>query len=151
MRRLIVAVVSFAVLALMSAGIARADKTYHSGHYDFSPVSGAPLRSGFIENIHANGPNVYAHEHYVVNGAQPSTTYQAVVEVFRGDTSCNSTPLVVPTAQLTTNVAGNGSADHVFTPADADGLRGTTDGVIWLLKLHGAPIYTTGCQTVQFD
>jgi hypothetical protein len=135
----------------LGAAAARGDAVYHSSHYSLEPIGGAPLRSGFVENIHADGPNVFAHEQYVVNGAQPSTTYQVVIEVFPGDTGCASTPLVIPTAELTTNAAGNGSAHHVFTPADAAGLRGTTDGAIWLLEVAGTPVYATGCQTIRLD
>jgi hypothetical protein len=151
MRRLVVSLVGVAMVVAMSVGVAWADGTYHSSHYALEPIAGAQLRSGFVENIHPNGPNVFAHEQYVVNGAQASTTYQVVIEVFPGDRSCSSTPLVIPTAQLTTNVAGNGSAYHVFTPADAVGLRGTTDGAIWFLEVEGVAIYTTGCQTIQLD
>jgi hypothetical protein len=32
------------------------------------PVGGAPLRSAFVENLHANGSDVYAHEQYVLVG-----------------------------------------------------------------------------------
>src|ERR1043165_8971704 len=95
---------------LVGASVARGDAVYHSAHYALQPIGGAPLRSGFVENIHPNGPNVFAHEQYVVNGAQSSTTYQVVIEVFPGDTSCASTPLIIPTATLTTNAAGNGTA-----------------------------------------
>ena len=86
------------------------------------------MRSGYVENIHADGPNVYAHEQYVLNGADPGATLQVVLMIFPLDTTCSSTPIVIPTASMTTNAAGNGAAHHVFTPADADGLRGLTVG-----------------------
>jgi hypothetical protein len=38
------------------------------------PVAGAPLRSGFVQNIKAEGPHVYAHEIFVLNGAAPGAT-----------------------------------------------------------------------------
>jgi hypothetical protein len=40
---------------------ASADSSYHTGHIALSPTAGAPLTSGFVQNIHANGKNVYAH------------------------------------------------------------------------------------------
>ena len=63
-------VAAAAVCAIMvfCAGPAVADSVYHSGHYNLTAVNAAPLRSGFVENIHANGPNVYAHEQYVLTG-----------------------------------------------------------------------------------
>ena len=60
---------------------AAADAVYHSSHIPFAPIGEAPLRSGFVENIHANGPNVFAHEQYVVNGAEPNTTYDVVLTI----------------------------------------------------------------------
>src|SRR6266700_878572 len=130
---------------------AAADAVYHSGHIPFAPIGEAPLRSGFVENIHANGPNVFAHEQYVVNGAEPNTSYQVVLMIFPLDTTCTSTPITIPTAVINTNGAGNGSADHVFTPADADGLRGLTVGGMWFLMNGNTVEYTTSCAAVHLD
>jgi hypothetical protein len=130
---------------------AQADSTYHSAHVTLAPISGAPLRSGFVENIHANGPNVFAHEQYVVNGAEPHASYQVVLMIFPGDTVRASSPITIPTAVITTNPAGNGSAHHVFTPADAEGLHGLTVGGIWVLEREGTPEYTTSCAVVRLD
>src|SRR5260221_8599702 len=114
---------------IVLAGPGVADSVYHSGHYNLTAVNAAPLRSGFVENIHANGPTVYAHEQYVLNGAAPNTTYQVVLMIFPGDTTCSGTPAVaIPTATIHTNAAGDGVAYHVFIPADANGLHGATVG-----------------------
>jgi hypothetical protein len=103
------------------------DSTYHTGHIELAPLASAPLSSGFVQNIHANGPNVYAHEIYQLNGAEPSSSFQVVLSIWTANTSCSGEPaLQLPTAVVTTNGAGNGLADVVFTPADADGLRGLT-------------------------
>jgi hypothetical protein len=72
MRRLLLVAAALSVLLL--PGTAAGDAVYHSHHVALHPVGGAPLRSGFVENIHPNGPQVYAHEVYVLNGAQPDTT-----------------------------------------------------------------------------
>src|SRR6266568_7984401 len=131
----------------LGAAPAFADGVYHSSHYELTALNAAPLRSGFVENIHANGPNVYAHEQYVLNGAAPNTTYQVVLMIFPSDTTCASTPISIPTATIQTNAAGDGVSDHVFTPADADGLRGLTVGGMWTLSAGNSPSYQTGCET----
>jgi len=72
-----------AVVALAAAAgvigafppLATADRVYHSEHLSLAPLGRAPLRSGFVENIKANGPTVYAHEIFVLNGACPRSTY----------------------------------------------------------------------------
>jgi hypothetical protein len=133
------------------AAPASADRVYHSGHYNLTAVNEAPLRSGFVENIHANGPNVYAHEQYVLNGAAPNTTYQVVLMIFL-DTPCTGTPAAtIPTATIQTNAAGNGVARVVFTPADVDGLHGATVRGFWTVSSNGSPDYLTGCATVVLD
>jgi len=76
MRNRIVAVVAAAVLSAgLTVGLtvapALADAVYQSSHIALLPTGTTPLRSGFVENIHANGPNVFAREIYVLNGAQP--------------------------------------------------------------------------------
>jgi hypothetical protein len=134
-----------------NAGTASADSVYHSSHVGLNAVNGAPLRSGFVENIHANGPTVYAHEQYVLNGAAANTTYHVVLMVFPGDTTCSTSPIPIPTATIQTNAAGNGTAYHVFTPADADGLHGTTVGGMWTVSAGGSPDYQTGCETIVLD
>jgi hypothetical protein len=56
-------VVAAAVLGVgLMVAPALADAVYHSRHIELLPVGGTPLRSGFVENIHANGPNVFARE-----------------------------------------------------------------------------------------
>jgi hypothetical protein len=108
--------------------------------------------SGFVENIHANGPNIYAHEQYVLNNGLPSTTYQVVIHLSAlADTTCSAPFLVLPTASLTTNVAGNGSAYHVFTPTDAGPLRGATWRAYWTLETPAGVAYRTSCETIVLD
>jgi hypothetical protein len=139
------------IAAIVGVASAQADSTYHSAHIALAPISGAPLRSGFVENIHANGPNVFAHEQYVVNGAEAGASYQVVLMIFPGDTACASSPITIPTAVITTNAAGNGNAYHVFTPADAEGLHGLTVGGMWVLVHEGTPEYASSCAVVHLD
>ena len=69
--------------------VASADRVYHSEHTALAPVGGAPLHNGFVQNIHPNGPNVFAHEIYVLNGAAPAVTYAVhlIVHPFSPDCS----------------------------------------------------------------
>jgi hypothetical protein len=137
---------------LLCASAAHADQVYHSHHYALISVEGAPLRSGFVENIHANGPNVYAHENYVLNGAAPNTSYQVVLSVWASNTTCSGDPAAqIPAAVVETSPAGNGKAQHVFTPEDAAGLRGHTVSGTWVLWAGGSPAYATGCEVITLD
>jgi hypothetical protein len=141
-----------AVLVCLSVAPAGADSTYHTGHIDLAPVASAPLSSGFVQNIHANGPNVYAHEIYQLNGAEPSSSYQVVLSIWTANISCSGeSALQLSTAVVSTNVAGNGLADIVFTPADADGLRGLTVSAMWTLWNGPAATYATDCEILSLD
>ena len=134
------------------AGPAVADGVYHSSHYNLKALNATPLRSGFVENIYANGPTVYTHEQYVLNGAAPNTTYHVVLMIFPGDTTCSGTPgVTIPTATIQTNAAGHGVAYPVSTPADANGLHGATVGGLWTVSAGSSPDYQTGCATIVLD
>ena len=126
MRRLLVILTLAGLAAMVGAISASADAVYHSEHLALSPVGNAPLRSGFVENIHADGPNVYAHEQYVLNGAAPNSSYQVVLMVFPTDTTWGGArPAVAsPTPPSQTHAAGNGHAvlelEHVCRQSDSD-------------------------------
>ena len=110
MRRtiLVIAVVPMLV-AVLAPARAIADQVYPSEHIPLTPVGDEPLRSGFVENIHASGPVVFAMERYVVNGASADTTYDVMLHIWIEDTSCTGEPdLVLPTVSFSTNAAGNG-------------------------------------------
>jgi hypothetical protein len=129
-----------------------ADSVYHTERINLEPVGGAPLRSGAVINIHANGPTIYAHELYELNGASSNTTYQVVLMLFAGNTSCSGTAdLVITSAILSTNISGNGQAEHVFTPQDAAGLSGLTVSAQWQLWNGATLDYQTGCSVVTLD
>jgi len=142
---------SIAALAALPA-MAAADAVYHTQHMALEPVAGAPLRSGFVQNIKANGPTIYAHEVYVLTGAAPRTTYTVTNHFFFEDPDCadpaNDSP--TDTAQLRTNRAGNGRADVFFVPADVAGFEGV-HGVLWTVRNAGGEVYRTGCTTVTLD
>jgi hypothetical protein len=128
------------------------DAVYHSEHLALTPVGDAPLRSGFVENIHANGPNVYAHEVYVLNGALPNTSYAVTLLLHPNDPTCAGAAVPVPTATFTTGVSGNGRADAVFDVATVDsfGIRHATHGIIWTIS-GGGSTYMTSCTAVTLD
>jgi hypothetical protein len=145
---LIVAVAAGA--ALLPSGAA-ADRVYHSEHLRFAPVEGAPLRSGFVENIKANGPMIYAHEIFVLNGARPSTTYSVTRDFFFGDTECKGDPVPPnePIATLRTNASGNARGSVVVRPSQItiDG----DHGVMWTVRDGDTVVYQTACTVVTLD
>jgi len=147
-----IAVAAIAVLFAVAAPLAAADAVYHTEHLDLAPVGNAPLRSGFVQNIKADGPEIYAHEIFVLNGALPSTAYTATRNFFYLDPECDGT-LVFPSdvAALSTNAAGNARADIFVTPEEAAGLAGV-HGVMWTVKTSsGAVVYRTECTAVTLD
>jgi len=143
-------------LALLTAALltptASADRIYHSEHIALIPVGGATLESGFVENIHPNGPQVYAHEIYSLKGAAPETTYLVFLLVHLGDPGCDaSTAANFGSTELTTNGAGNGTADR-FIPSVPDAIRNQTHGVRWeVTTLDGTLVYRTDCTNVTLD
>jgi len=146
------ATLALGAVALALAPAAFADAVYHSAHVALIPVGASPLRSGFVENIHPNGPNVFAHEQYVLNGAAPNTTYTVTIHIASlADTKCATPFLNLDTASLTTNGAGNGSASKVFTPADVGGLANSTIHAYWTVSSGGTVAYATSCQTITLD
>ncbi len=150
MRVLVLFAVATAVL--VSAQVASADAVYHSEHMKLSPVAGAPLRSGFVQNIHANGPKVYARERYVLNGAAPNAAYEVRLLVHLFDATCSNAPVLFGTTQLSTNGAGNGSAQLLIRPEDVPtAVRNATHGVRWEVWQGGTLAYRTACTSVELD
>jgi hypothetical protein len=139
------AAVTLAAAAL--AGTAAADAVYHSERLDLKGLGGAP-GDGMVVNIHANGPQVYAHEIYTLRQAVPGT-YQVILNVFPTSLDCTGMALAVPTATLETNARGNGRADVKFTPEDVAGFRGMTFSLSWTVT--GPATYVTSCTVVVLD
>ena len=81
-----------AAAAALPGPVARADQVFHTAHFPLHPVGSEPLRSGFVENAHANGPTIIAHEQYVLNGAKPATVYQVTLNIFVRDTTWGALP-----------------------------------------------------------
>ena len=96
-----------AAVSMAAAAPALADSVYPSQHIALTPVGGAPLAMGFVENIHANGPRVFALERYVLVGAAPSTEYQVTIQIY-GDPGATVSLGALPTIAFKTNGVGNG-------------------------------------------
>jgi hypothetical protein len=134
---------AIALMAVMTFVQAAADGVYHSEHIALASVGGAPLQNGFVENIHVNGPQVYAMEQYVLNGS---------IQIYYQDPSCSTSPLItLTTAAFRTNASGNGNARAVYTPADAAPLRGMTHGAVWEITSGSTIEYQTACSAITLD
>ena len=135
--------------ALIAAPGAFADQVFHTSHVAVHAVEGAPLQSGFVNDIHSNGAVNSAREEYHLNGAQPNTTYQVQLLFFE-DLSCAGSPLSFTTAELTTNGAGNGNADATFAagPPNNPPLQA---GIVWQFTANGTAVYATDCVQVSID
>src|SRR5215207_380211 len=145
--RCLFAALCLGAVAATFAGTAMADRVYHTEHLQLSGVDGAP-GGGMVVNIHANGPNVYAHEVYVLRHAVPGT-YQVSLTLHLTSLDCTGPGMALPTATIETNAEGNGRADVKFTPADVGGLRGTTVSISW--SVTGPATYVTDCTVVTLD
>jgi hypothetical protein len=143
----ILGLVATALGAAALAGTAAADAVYHTERLELAGLAGAP-GGGMVVNVHPNGPNVYAHEIYTLQGAVPGT-YQVSLNIFPTSLDCTGMALALPTATLETNARGNGRADVKFTPADVAGLRGMTFSISWTVA--GPATYVTGCTVVVLD
>ena len=140
--------------ALLLPAYASADRVYHSEHLPLVAVGSAPLEEGFVENVHPNGTQIFAHEIYSLKGALPNTTYQVFLLVHLGDPGCdNSTATNFRSTDLTTNATGNGTADR-FIPTETVPLaiRDQTHGVRWEVRLpDGTLVYQSACTNVTLD
>ena len=147
--RLLALTASVAAVAVPSAA---ADAVYHTEHLELKAVAGAPLRSGFVQNIKAQGPRIYAHELFVVNGARPNASYSVTRHFFFRDPGCDGALVFASeVATLETNGAGNGRADLFVTPEEVAGFEGL-HGVSWTLTdPAGAVAYRTDCTAVTLD
>lgn len=152
LRRLLWLVASSAAFAALAPLPAAADRVYHSEHLELAAVGGAPLRSGFVQNIKAEGPRVYAHEIFVLNGARARTTYTVTRDFFFLDPECDGNLVFhEDVATLRTNARGNARGDVFVEPAEVAGFEGV-HGVTWTVRdAGGAVAYRTSCTAVTLD
>jgi hypothetical protein len=157
MRQLLHTLLGLAASALACAALvpplAVADRVYHSEHLRLAAVGDAPLRSGFVQNIKAEGPRIYAHEIFVLNGARKRTVYTVTRDFFFQDPECAGSLVFhdVDIAELRTNASGNARADVFVEPAEVAGFEGV-HGVMWTVRDAGGAIaYRTPCTAVTLD
>ncbi len=143
------------LLLVTSLSSVHADRVFHTTRLTFfltpdGMTSGQPqLIAGQVVDIHANGPKIGAIEQYMVNGAEPNTSYQVILRIF---SSCGGNFLFpIPTALLTTNNVGFAHGSHLFTPADTAPFKGMTVGILWTLVSGDLAAYTTTCISVTID
>ncbi len=147
----IIGALASAVLALAAVSGVAADATYHTARIPLQPI-GTETGTGFVLNAHANGPQVFAQENYVLIGAQPNAAYQVTLLLYVGDPTCSSTPVTMPTEIVATNAAGNGQSKHVFLAADVpQALHGATVGAQWQVSLGTEVAFETSCSSVALD
>jgi hypothetical protein len=151
--RSIAAVAAALVVMHTVAPIVGADQTFHTQHIALTPVGSAPLRTGFVVDIHANGPEINSLERYVLNGAAPEATYQVQLLVYRNSICTGPQLGVVKTASLVTNGSGNAEGSWTFVPSDiSPSLHGTTIGIVWeVLSGRQRVAYQTSCIAVAVD
>ena len=147
--------ISLALLCLMlSPGLAAADSVYHSDRLALEPVGGA-AGSGFVVNIHPNGPTVFASERYALRGAEPNATYTVWLVIDASDLDCDFAGLTIQMkAELQTNAAGNGTspADFYFTPGGVPPcLRNASFPIHWEVTLGGELTHQTDSTIVTLD
>jgi hypothetical protein len=149
--------ITFAAILLAAGWVgitqkAAADQVYHTEHLVLEPVDGAPLQSGFVNNIHPNGEMVFAHEVYQLNGAAPFTTYQVMLNGYPEGSNCKGAPaLAINTAVLVTNKSGNAKAEVFFTPEGVVGLNDQTFNIQWQVWNGASLDYQTICTVVTLD
>ena len=137
-------------VALIAVPTAFADQLFHTSHAAVHSVAGAPLRSGFVNDIHTSGVVNAAHEEYHLNGAQPGTTYQVQLVIYPSQSCAGSPFLTIQTSMLTTDGVGNGNANFTF-PAAAPNNPPLQVGIIWQFLSNGVPVYATDCVPVTVD
>jgi hypothetical protein len=146
--------VASALAVAAPASLAAEDMVYPSEHLKLTPDGSAPLRSGFVENIKAEGPQVYAHEIFVLGGALPQQDYTVSRNLFPFDPGCSGENGVFASkvADLRTNAAGNARGDTKVTPEEVAGFEGV-HGVRWTIVRNatGALVYRTACTAVTLD
>ena len=149
----LVACAATAVVGVL-APTAGADAVYHTDHLALSAAGGAPLRSGFVQNIKANGPQIYARELYVLNGAKPNSTYTVTRYFHPFDAECDGAAGTDVLALLVTNAAGNAKAEIVVRPEDIPPVIVDLEhphGVRWTISDANGVAYETPCTAVTID
>lgn len=145
----VAAVLALAALPLIASSAA-ADQFFHTSHADLMPIGSAPLESGFVNDIHAQGETISAQERYVLVGALPDTTYTVALYIYVGDPTCTVLTRVRQTATFETNAVGNAEGAFTFlVPATGPPPPNpVASGIVWVISSGGVPQYQTACVPV---
>jgi hypothetical protein len=141
MRRFVL--LSFAVAWLLVPATAFADRVFHTQQLALEAV-GEASGSGFVVDVHPNGPLNFAQERYALRGADAGASYQVFLVIDASAIpNCDSLRILMA-ADLQTNAAGNGTtpADFVFRPGGIPPcLRNTSFPIHWEVELGGTLTY----------
>lgn len=140
-----------AALVLGWSPTAQADQDFHTTKFPLSSVAdGSP--HGWVIDIHAEGPTIYAQERYLLRDVVPGQTYVMNLYAY-SDSTC--TDLVVPvlgTATMTANTGGNARGATTFVPADVEPLPRTTYHLRWqVTDAEDTVLFQTACVAVALD
>lgn len=153
--KLVVAALFITLIFTAFVSAVSADGVYQSDHVEYYPVGAQPIRSGFVQNIHPNGPQLYAIERHTLNGASPNTDYFIKPLIYLPASDCTGEPIPFPVEfSLSTNGVGNGTTLTTLPPEAAEGLAGLTINVRWQLlagAADGPAAYETECAVVILD
>ena len=145
---LLAGVISLIAVVLVPAALA--DQVFHTSHAAAHAVAGAPLQSGFVNDIHTNGTVNAAREEYHLNGAQPNTTYQVQLVIY-GDQTCAGSPFATfrprPCRQTAPETATRISTFAAGPPNNPP----LAVGIVWQFTANGTPVYATDCVPVSID
>lgn len=149
MRRLISILIA-AMALTFAAGPVAADSVYHSERLALVAETGA-AGSGFVVNIHPNGPQVFALERYALRDAQPNATYEVTLVIDDAAALCGFA-IEIPMASGTTNAAGNLTLQGmVLRPGGIPTcLRGETFSIHWEVWSGGVKTHTAST-VVELD
>jgi hypothetical protein len=151
MRRFVA--LAFAIVWLILPASASADRAYHTDRIALEAVGGAQ-GSGFVVNIHPNGPLNFAQERYGLRGAEPNASYQVFLVINASAIPNCASLRIQMAADLQTNAAGNGTtpADFVFRPGGIPPcLRNTSFPIHWEVELGGSVTFQTEDIVVTLD
>ena len=151
MRTLARLAVMTGLVLLVPALPAQADQDFHTTQYPLSSVVDGSAH-GWVIDIHAQGPRIYAQERYLLRDVGPGQTYVMNLYAY-SDSDCGDLVVPVPgTATMTANIAGNARGGTTFTPAAVEGLPRTTYYLRWqVTDATGAVAYQTACVAVALD
>jgi hypothetical protein len=142
------------LLSLALAGPVAADAVYHTERLTLAPVGDA-AGTGFVVNIHPNGPLHFAQERYALRGAEAGATYSVFLIVDASALDCPFPGLeILMKAILSTNAAGNATApaDFFFTPEGIPPcLRNASFPIHWDVTLDGVLTHQTIATMVTLD